>query len=76
VLAATAADADRGGGSVGDAAVNFAEMLQRLETDPLWAREYEAFVRQVSFGGPGEAIHFVDALIACTRLVGVACGGT
>jgi hypothetical protein len=30
----------------------FVEMLQRLETDPLWAREYEDFVRAVSFAGP------------------------
>jgi hypothetical protein len=44
-------------------------MLRRLETDPLWAREYEEFVRQVSFAGPGEAINFADALAACARLV-------
>jgi hypothetical protein len=43
-------------------AAMFADMLQRLETDPLWGREYEDFVRQVSFAGPGEAIHFTDAL--------------
>jgi hypothetical protein len=30
----------------------FSEMLHRLETDPLWVREYEDFVRQVSFAGP------------------------
>ena len=69
VLAAAAADVERGVGSAGDAAADFAEMLQRLETDPLWAREYEDFVRQVSFGGPGEGIHFADALAACARLV-------
>ena len=73
VLAAAAADAGRGGGAAsGDAAAMFALMLQRLATDPLWAREYEDFVRAVSFAGPGEAIHFADALAACTRLVAAA----
>ena len=52
-----------------DAPAMFAEMLRRLETDPLWAREYEEFVRQVSFAGPGEVMDFADALAACTRLV-------
>jgi len=47
----------------------FAEMLRRLETDPLWATEYEEFVRQVSFAGPGEVKLFADALAACSRLV-------
>jgi hypothetical protein len=52
-----------------DAAAMFAEMLRRLETDPLWAGEYEEFVRQVSFAGAGEVIDFADALGACARLV-------
>ena len=71
VLAAAAADVGRGGGSEisTDPAAMFAEMLRRLETDPLWAREYEDYVRQVSFAGPGEGIHFADALVACARLV-------
>jgi hypothetical protein len=47
----------------------FAEMLRRLESDPLWAREYEEFVRQVSFAGAGEAIDFAAALPAWGRLV-------
>jgi hypothetical protein len=47
-------------------------LLQRLETDPLWAREYEDFVRQVSFAGPEEAITFGHALAACARLAAVA----
>jgi hypothetical protein len=34
-LAAAAGDVERGIGSAGDAAVDFAEMLGRLETDPL-----------------------------------------
>jgi hypothetical protein len=71
VLAAAAADVDRGHGA--DISANppmmFAEMLRRLETDPLWAREYEDFVRQVSFAKAGEAIDFARALAACTRLV-------
>ena len=70
VQAACAADVGRGGGApAGDTAAMFAEMLRRLETDPLWAREYEDFVRAVSFAGPGEAIHFADALASCARLV-------
>jgi predicted nucleotidyltransferase component of viral defense system len=69
VLAAAGADIERGAGSTGDTAADFAAMLQRLETDPLWAREYEEFVRQVSFAGPEEVIDFVDALAACARLV-------
>jgi hypothetical protein len=43
-------------------------MLQRLETDPLWAREYEDFVRSVSFAPVNEAIIFGDALAAAARL--------
>jgi hypothetical protein len=69
VLAAVEADAGRGGGTAGDAAAMFAEMLRLLETDPLWAREYEEFVRQVSFAGSGEVMDFADALAACSRLV-------
>ena len=71
VLAAAAGDVGRGeeAGAIGDPAAMFAEMLRRLETDPLWAREYEEFVRQVSFAGVGEVIQFGDALAACSRLV-------
>ncbi len=76
VLAAAAADADRGGDTAtSDPAAMFAEMLQRLEIDPLWAREYEDFVRQVSFAGPGEVIDFDHALAACARLVAAAYEG-
>jgi predicted nucleotidyltransferase component of viral defense system len=71
VLAAAAADVGRGGGAEisADPAAMFAEMLRRLETDPFWAREYEDFVRQVSFGGPDELIGFAEALARCTRMV-------
>jgi hypothetical protein len=72
VLAAAAADEGRGGAPTANPATMFAEMLRRLETDPLWAREYEEFVRQVSFAGAGEAIDFTAALAACTRLIGMA----
>jgi hypothetical protein len=59
-----------------DAAVIFAGMLQRLESYPLWAREYENFVRAVSFAGPHETIGFLDALASCRRLLTVlAMGG-
>jgi predicted nucleotidyltransferase component of viral defense system len=71
VHTAAAADVGRGGdrAAAGDPAAMFAEMLQRLEVDALWAREYEDFVRAVSFAGPGEAIDFAHALDACTRLI-------
>ena len=70
VLAAVAADIGRGGEKdpPTDSAVIFAGMVQRLETDPLWAREYEDFVRAVSFAGPHEMIGFPDALASCRRL--------
>jgi Nucleotidyl transferase AbiEii toxin, Type IV TA system len=69
VLTASASDEGRGGAAAANPVAMFADMLRRLETDPLWAREYQEFVRAVSFAGPGEAIHFADALAACARLV-------
>jgi hypothetical protein len=71
VLAAATADLGRGGEAAapGDPVAMFAEMLRRLKTDPLWAREYEEFVRQVSFAGSHGAIGFNEALAACRRLV-------
>jgi predicted nucleotidyltransferase component of viral defense system len=74
VLAAAAADIGRGGEGVpsgDDPSAVFAEMLRRLETDPLWAMEYEEFVRQVSFAGPGQEIDFTGAVAACVRLAGM-----
>jgi hypothetical protein len=68
VLTASASDEGRGGAAAANPVAMFADMLRRLETDPLWAREYQEFVRAVSFAGPGEAIHFADALAACARL--------
>jgi hypothetical protein len=47
----------------------FAGMFERLAADPLWAREYEDFVRQVSFADRGELISFDQALTALRDLV-------
>ena len=71
VLAAITADAGRGGEKdpPTDPGIIFAGMLQRLESDPLWAREYEDFVRSVSFAVPSEEIGFADAIGACRRLI-------
>jgi predicted nucleotidyltransferase component of viral defense system len=72
VRAAAAADVGRGGSTAADdPAAMFSDMLRRLETDALWAREYEDFVRAVSFAAPGEAIDFAHALAACTRLMAI-----
>lgn len=68
---AMAADAGRRGPETvpsGPAAL-FAGMLERLETDRLWAGEYADFVRQVSFGEFGEPIGFAAALAAARDLV-------
>jgi hypothetical protein len=74
VLAAVAADVGRGGETdpPTDPDVIFAGMLQRLETDHLWAGEYEDCVRAVSFAGPHEMIGFINALASCRRLAGAA----
>jgi predicted nucleotidyltransferase component of viral defense system len=71
VLAAVAADVGRGGerDPPTDPAIILAGMLERLEADPLWAREYEDFVRQVSFAAPQDVIGFIEALASCRRLV-------
>ena len=73
VLAAVPADVGRGGESnpPTDFAEIFAGMLERLETDALWAREYEDFVKAVSFAASGEGIGSAGALAACARLVSV-----
>jgi hypothetical protein len=74
VHAAAAADVGRGGKRIepADPAAMFTDMLRRLEADALWAREYQDFVRAVSFAGPSEDIDFAHALTACTRLIAVA----
>jgi len=65
------ADAGRGGGvlAASDPATRFAQMIERLRSDRLWAAEYEAFVRQVSFAQPAERIGFDQALTAVVALV-------
>ncbi len=64
------ADSNRGGGQFpANPVARFAAMLDLLRTDPLWAKEYDKFVRQVSFASPEHAIHFDAALAAVTRLV-------
>jgi hypothetical protein len=71
VLVAAAGDVGRGGERTApaDPAAMFADMLRRLEIDALWAREYEVFVRAVSFGGVSKEFDFSAALDACRRLV-------
>ena len=70
VKQAAAADAGRGGGGApAIASERFAMMLDRLEREKFWADEYDAFVRQVSFARPDEAIDFPAALAAGKRLI-------
>src|SRR5262249_3303270 len=71
VFQAAAADASRGGGVLAssDPDTCFAQMLEQLRSDRLWAVEYEAFVRQVSFAQPTERIGFDQALAAVVALV-------
>jgi hypothetical protein len=52
-----------------DPATRFAQMIEQLRSDRLWAAEYEAFVRQVSFAQPSERIGFEQALAAVVALV-------
>lgn len=71
VFQAVEADAGRGGGTLtsSDPATRFARMIERLRSDRLWAAEYEAFVRQVSFAQLSERIGFEQALAAVVALV-------
>ena len=71
-LAAAADDAGRGGAPA-DPATIFREMLARLESDRLWAREYADFVDAVSFAAAGEEISFAVALDAIRRLIQRVC---
>jgi hypothetical protein len=64
------ADSSRGGGRApADPVARFAGMLELLRTDPLWAKEYDEFVRQVSFASPDQEITFDHAFDATSRLV-------
>jgi hypothetical protein len=76
VRAAIAADLGRGGEAEPprDPAFVLADMLRRLETDALWAREYEQFLAAVSFAPPDEEISFSEAHKAGRRLVDAVFG--
>jgi predicted nucleotidyltransferase component of viral defense system len=70
VRQAVAADVGRGGDAVPtDPHKLFAGMFEQLRSDGLWAAEYEALVRQVSFAKATEEISFTGAFIACERIV-------
>jgi hypothetical protein len=77
VRKAMAEDEGRGGEAIAsaDPAARFVNMLDRLDTDPLWAVEYRDYVRQVSFADPGELPDFNQALAAVRDLV-AQLGGT
>lgn len=64
-------DTGRGGEGIGssDPAARFADMIERLTADPLWAGEYQDYVRQVSFAAPGEPTGFDEALGTVRELV-------
>jgi hypothetical protein len=74
---ARAEDVGRGGEAIAttDPATLFAGMIERLSSDPLWAREYEEFVDAVSFAAPAEQIGFADALATLTELVALCTRG-
>lgn len=70
-LVREAADADtgRGGGRApADVQTRFRKMLEHLDTDPLWAVEYDRFVQNVSFAAAEETLAFTAALEATRRL--------
>lgn len=70
---AAADDTGRGGARVpASPQERFAIMLERLQTDALWAEEYETYVLRVSYAAPQERIAFADALAAVVRLVETA----
>ena len=71
VRKAMSEDTGRGGEGTAssDPATLFACMLERLSTDPLWATEYQDYVRQVSFAAPGELIGFDQALSTVKDMV-------
>lgn len=67
---AAAADTGRAGGRApADVNKRFVLMLELLRSDPLWADEYRAFVRDKSFAAPDDAMSFETALQSVERLV-------
>jgi hypothetical protein len=71
VFQAATSDASKGWGATisSDPAVCFANMINRLRSDRLWATEYDDFVRQVSFAQLAERIGFDQTLAAVIALV-------
>lgn len=69
LLGVANSDAGRGGGRApAELSDRFALMLERLSKDPLWAEEYDKFVRDKSFATSDEIISFATALDATRRL--------
>jgi hypothetical protein len=70
VRKAVSDDTGRGGEATAssDPEVLFAGMFDRLSADPLWATEYQDYVRQVSFAAPSDLIGFDQALAAVKDL--------
>ena len=70
-------DTGRGGEATAssDPKALFAGMFDRLSADPLWAAEYQDYVRQVSFAAPGELVGFDQALAAVRDLVALIGAG-
>jgi len=71
VRKATSDDVGRGGEATAAAGPKalFAGMFERLNTDRLWAGEYQDYVRRVSCADVGELIGFDQALAAVRDLV-------
>jgi predicted nucleotidyltransferase component of viral defense system len=73
VLKAMSDDKGRGGAELlsntPDALL--AGMLERLEMDPLWAREYQDYVQQVSYADIGQLLTFDQALATLIDLATV-----
>jgi hypothetical protein len=51
-------------------------MLERPAADPLWAREYQNYVQQVSYAEIDQLISFDQALAAVRDLVALIPGGS
>jgi hypothetical protein len=71
VRTALATDRGRGRDAVPsiDPAGLFAGMLGKIESDPLWAEEYERFVEAVSFAAINERVGFGASLDAVRELI-------
>lgn len=69
-LLSAEADTNRGGGDApADPVVRLTLMLEKLEADKLWAKEYEDYVLRVSFAAEDARIDFGPALAALRQLV-------